>query len=59
MYLLFRHHHILPSDFMKLPPGERMVLKAFVMAEVMPKQLEGIRWQAESERLTREEMQHA
>ncbi|WNX85790.1 hypothetical protein RWV98_05845 [Agathobaculum sp. NTUH-O15-33] len=59
MYLLFKQHHVLPSEYLKIPPGERMVLKTFLLAECAPKQLEGIRWQAESERMTREEMKHA
>ena len=50
MYLLFKQHHVLPSDYLKLPPGERLVLQAFVLAECLPKTLEGIRWRAESER---------
>lgn len=55
MYLLFRQHHVLPSDYVKLPPGEKLVLQAFVMAECLPKALEGIRWRAESERMKQEE----
>ena len=55
MYLLFRHHHVLPSDYPKLPPGEKLVLQAFVLKECLPKALEGIRWRAESEKLHREE----
>ena len=55
MFLLFRQHHVLPSDYVKLPPGEKLVLQAFVMAECMPKALEGIRWRAESERMKQEE----
>ena len=55
MYLLFKQHHVLPSDYLKLPPGERLVLQAFVLAECLPKTLEGIRWRAESEKLHREE----
>ena len=52
MYLLFKQHHVLPSDYLKLPPGERLVLQAFVLAECLPKALEGIRWRAESERMS-------
>lgn len=52
MYLLFKQHHVLPSDYLKLPPGERLVLQAFVLAEYLPKTLEGIRWRAESERMS-------
>ena len=59
LYLLFRHHHVLPSDYLKLPPGERLVLQAFVLAECLPKVLEGIRWRAESERMRREEERYA
>lgn len=55
MYLLFRKHHVLPSDYLNLPPGEKLVLQAFVMAECLPKALEGIRWRVESERMRREE----
>lgn len=55
MYLLFRQHHVLPSDYVKLPPGEKLVLQAFVMKECLPKALEGIRWRAESERMKQEE----
>lgn len=55
MYLLFRQHHVLPSDYLKLPPGERLVLQAFVMAECLPKALEGIRWRVESDHMKREE----
>lgn len=55
MYLLFRHHHVLPSDYLKLSPGEKLVLQAFVLKECLPKALEGIRWRAESEKLHREE----
>lgn len=55
MYLLFRQHHILPSDYLKMQHGERLVLQAFVLAECNPKALEGIRWQAESLRMKREE----
>ena len=52
MYLLFKQHHVLPSDYLKLPPGEKLVLQAFVLAEYLPKTLEGIRWRAESERMS-------
>lgn len=55
MYLLFQQHHVLPSDYLKLPPGEKLVLQAFVMKECLPKVLEGIRWRAESERMKQEE----
>lgn len=55
MYLLFKQHHVLPSDYLKLPPGEKLVLQAFVMKECLPKALEGIRWRAESERMKQEE----
>lgn len=55
MYQLFRQHHVLPSDYLKLPPGEKLVLQAFVMAECMPKALEGVRWRAESARIKQEE----
>lgn len=33
MYLLFRDHHLLPSEVMKLGYGERLVLYAFVRYE--------------------------
>lgn len=34
MYLLFRDHHLLPSEVMKLGYGERQVLYAFVRYEI-------------------------
>ena len=43
MYLLFRHHHVLPSDYLKLPPGEKLVLQAFVLKKSLPKGVEGNR----------------
>ncbi len=34
MYFLFRDHHLLPSEVMKLGYGERQVLYAFVRYEM-------------------------
>jgi hypothetical protein len=34
MYFLFRNHHLLPSEVMKLGYGERQVLYAFVRYEM-------------------------
>ena len=34
MYLLFRHHHILPGTFYEMGFGERKVIKAFMHYEV-------------------------
>lgn len=31
MYLLFRHHSLLPSEYLKKTPGEKQVLRAFVL----------------------------
>ena len=52
MYLLFKQHHGLPSDYLKLPPVDRLVLQAFVLAECLPTTREGIRWRAESQRMS-------
>ena len=34
MYLLFRYHHILPSQFIEMGYGERNVMKAFMHFQV-------------------------
>jgi hypothetical protein len=34
MYFLFRDHHLLPSEVMKLGYGERQVLYAFLRYEI-------------------------
>jgi hypothetical protein len=34
MYLLFREHHILPSVYCDMKPGERVVLRAFTRYEM-------------------------
>ena len=34
MYLLFRYHHILPSQFCKMGLGERKVMRSFMHYEV-------------------------
>lgn len=34
MLYLFEHHHVLPSQFERIPPGERVVLLALANAEM-------------------------
>lgn len=34
MYLLFRYHHITPSQFYEMGYGERTVIKAFMHYEI-------------------------
>ena len=34
MYLLFRYHHILPSQYNEMGFGERSVVKAFMHYEI-------------------------
>ena len=34
MYLLFRYHHILPSQFIEMGYGERNVMKAFMHYQI-------------------------
>lgn len=34
MLYLFEHHHVLPSQFERIPPGERVVLLALAHAEI-------------------------
>lgn len=37
MYLLFRYHHIKPSEFFEMGMGEKTVLKAFMKYEIHEK----------------------
>lgn len=45
MYLLFRYHHIRPSQYFKMGYGERQVIKAFMhyQIETMNKEIENIK----------------
>lgn len=34
MYLLFRHHHIMPIQYYKMGYGERQVVRAFMHQQI-------------------------
>ncbi len=34
LYYLFREKNILPGDFYRLPPGERLMITAFCQMEI-------------------------
>lgn len=34
MYLLFRYHHVLPSEYKNMGAGEQSVLKAFMHYQI-------------------------
>jgi hypothetical protein len=34
MYLLFARHNIKPSDWYNMGPGERIILRAFILKEL-------------------------
>lgn len=57
MYLLFRHHNLLPSDYLNKTPGEKQVLWAFVLKAHAPKAYENILWQIKAQE--REEAERA
>lgn len=40
MYLLFRHKNMLPSDYHKLPIGEKQILSVFLKLEIEERQKE-------------------
>lgn len=57
MYLLFRHHSLLPSEYLKKTPGEKQVLRAFVLRAHAPKAYENMLWQRKAQE--REEAEQA
>ena len=40
MYLLFRDHHISPSTYYNMEPGEQIVIRAFMHYELEERQKE-------------------
>ena len=40
MYLLFRYHHVFPSDYYWRKPGEKRIIREFIIREMSDRQKE-------------------